>query len=223
LKKYPVIGAVIILLAALFAPRTVQAQGTVTFLSNLGQTPVGNNPAGSDSWLAAEFATGTNPGGYLLNSIQLGMTDASGNPSGFTVMIYGEAGSFIGIFPGSSLGTLTGPANPSTAGDYTYTAPSGLVLSPAVYFIVITDATPVANGSYAWSDTGTVSYNPTGGWSGSPGGVLSARDGVTWAGFTPVVAQFAINATAVPEPGVIGLFALGGLLLGFRRWKARSA
>jgi hypothetical protein len=32
----------------------------------------------------------------------------------------------------------------------------------------------------------------------------------------------AIYATAAPEPGVIGLFALGGLLVAFLRRKART-
>ena len=41
-----------------------------------------------------------------------------------------------------------------------------------------------------------------------------------WAAFRLGIAQFPINATAAPEPGVVGLFALGGLLLGFGRWKA---
>jgi hypothetical protein len=64
------------------------------YLSNLGQSSTGSLAVGSDSWLAASFGTGTNEGGYELNSIQLAMTDASGNPSGFTVMIYtnGESG-----------------------------------------------------------------------------------------------------------------------------------
>jgi hypothetical protein len=72
----------------LFSQQFLQAQGTMTYLSNLGQPTVGTNAVGSDSWLAAGFYTGTNAGGYLLDSIQLGMANASGNPTNFTVMLY---------------------------------------------------------------------------------------------------------------------------------------
>ena len=66
----------------------VQAQGTMTYLSSLSQSSTGSDPVGSDSWLAAIVWNGNNPGGYSLDSIQLGMADASGFPSNFTVMLY---------------------------------------------------------------------------------------------------------------------------------------
>jgi hypothetical protein len=53
---------------------------SIQFKPNLSGSP----SVASDSWLAAEFGTGTDASGYVLNSVQLGMTDASGNPSGFT-------------------------------------------------------------------------------------------------------------------------------------------
>jgi hypothetical protein len=36
------------------------------------------------------------------------------------------------------------------------------------------------------------------------------------------IAQFAINATAVPEPNILGLFALCGLGFLWHRWKAKA-
>ena len=72
------------------------------------------------------------------------------NPSGFTVAIYPVYG-----FPdapaslGSSLGTLNGSADPSTAGVYSYTPTSSLTLLPnAGYFAVLTAGTAVADGAY---------------------------------------------------------------------------
>lgn len=199
----------------------LQAQGTVTYLSNLGQTPTGNDPVGSDSWLATDIFAGNNIGGYVLNSVQLGMTDASGNPSGFTLMIY-SATFGVGISPGSSLATLNGSANPSTTGIYTYTSDSRLTLSPGTdYFIVLTAGTTVANGSYEWNLTIPNVLIGNGSW--KAGGIFHSADGSNW-NYNSGALQFSITATPVPEPSTEVLLGLGGiLLLGLERWKARAA
>jgi hypothetical protein len=221
--KKRIIGSVIIFVVGLFAPQIICAQGTITFLSNLTQPSAGGVALGSNSWVAPLFYSGNNVGGYVLNSIQLAMTDASGNPGGFTVMLYSGADIFGAIRPASSLGTLTGQANPTTAGIYTYTAPSGLTLSSGTpYFIVLTAGTGVATGAYEWSLSGIDSYNPTGGWgvTGPDADVWESTGGSSWNSISGTNPQFAINATATPEPGVIGLFALGGLLIASQRRKA---
>ncbi len=221
-----IIKSIIIVFAvAILAPQITTAQGTTTFLSNLGQTSSGSNPVGSNSWLAAGFATGNNASGHLFNSVQLAMTDASGNPSGFTVMICASAPDPVNV--GNSLGTLTGSANPATAGTYTYTAPSDISLSPSTaYYIVISAGTAVENGSYEWSFLNTSSYQPVGNWGASVTFISSGGLPSSWSrlGSNPNFdySQFALNATPVPEPGVIGLFTLGSLLVGFLRWKTRS-
>lgn len=201
---------IIMFAIALLAPRLLQSQG-ITYLSNLGQTSTGSNPVGGDSWVASTFATGNNAGGYLLDSIQLAMMDASGNPSGFTAMIY-NAGYGFGDNLGSNLATLTGSANPSTVGIYAYTPASSLTLSPnSEYYIVLTAGTATADGAYDWSLTSPISYSPSGGWGGA-GGVWKSSDGSTWL-YNSGAPQFAITATGVPEPGILGLIGLGGLLL----------
>src|ERR1035438_4209949 len=139
---------IIMFLVGLVATKIVEAQGT-TYLSNLGDSSTGSSSIGSDSWLAADVSTGNNIGGYTFNSIQLALTDASDNPSGFTVMVYGQDNSVHGsILPGSSLGTLTGSLSPVTGGIYTYTTASSLTLLPRTdYFIVLTAGTAIANGA----------------------------------------------------------------------------
>jgi hypothetical protein len=218
--KRTLIGGLVVFAAALLAPQIGTAQGTTTFLSNLGQTSTGSDPVGSDSWLAATFYTGNNASGYFINSVQLAMGDASGTPSGFTVMIYAQSSFSGAVFPGSSLGTLTGPADPETSGTYTYIAPSDLTLSPGTpYFIILTSGTAVANGAFEWSYAGANNYNPNASWIAGP--FAQSGNGSTWHFATGEYLQFALSATAAPEPGVIGLFALGGLLVGFQRRKAR--
>ena len=192
------------------APKIIQAQGAITYLSNLGQPSTGNLAVGSDSWLATLFFTGNNASGYALNSIQLGITDSSGNPSGFTAMLY-EINPAAAI-PGNNLGTLNGSLNPATAGTYTYTPTSSLTLSQnTYYFIVLTAGTAVANGAYEWSLAGANSYNPSSGW--NAGAIETSSNGSSWSGLASEYPQFAINATVIPEPSVLRLFSLGGIFL----------
>jgi hypothetical protein len=221
-----IMNGVITFAVTLLAPQILQAQGTMTYLSNLGQASGGSLAVGSDSWLAVGVLTGPNAGGYVLDSIQLGMTDASGNPNGFTVMLYSET-DIVAVVPGSNLGTLNGSLNPTTAGIYTYTPASSLTLSPSTgYFIVLTAGTTVANGAYEWSYVNTSSYNPSDSWLGRV--ALGSSNGSvdSWGplGDYPPgsFSQYAINATAVPEPGVFGLLGLGGLLLAWHRRKATA-
>ncbi len=205
---------------ALLSPKIIQAQGTMTVLSNLNQTATGSLAVGSDSWLAEGFFAGTNPSGYVLNSIQLEMAGGSGNPSNFTAMIYNsQPGGFI---PVSTIGTLNGSLNPVAGGIFTYTPASSItLLKNKLYYIVLTASTSVANGAYEWDFTSVNSYNPIGGWSGS-GIFYSASDGSSWNGFSGDYAQYAINATPVPEPGVLGLFGLGGLAFLWHRRKSKA-
>jgi hypothetical protein len=212
-----IIICIIIFAVTLLAPQITRAQGT-TYLSNLGQTSAGSVAVGSDSWLAILFIPGKqNLNGYTLNSIQLALTDATGNPSDFTVMIWN------GLSPASSLGTLNGSADPAAGDIYTYTAPSSLTLMPGTdYYIVLTAGTAVANGAYEWSFTGTTFDNPIGGWLNglaAPEPVSTSIDGSSWSEIKNAFPQFAINATPIPEPSPSWLILLGsGVLLYARRF-----
>jgi hypothetical protein len=221
--KNIVIGGLIVL-TSILAPQIVQAQGTMTYLSNLDQTFTGSLAVGSDSWLAAEFETGTNSSGYSLDSIQLEMTDATGNPSGFSVMLYrSAAGVPSPATPGISLGTLVGSLNPVAGGIFTYSPASNLTLSPQrYYFIVLTAGTAVADGAYQWSDVGANSYNPSGGWAYNGSLASSIGSILSWNLISGDHVQFSINATPIPEPGVLGLLGLSTLCFLWHRRKAKA-
>ena len=165
--------------------------------------------------MGAEFLTGGNLGGYDFNSIQLAMTDAIGSPSGFTAMIYGGINNGTGVSPGSSLATLTGSANPSTAGIYTYTPTADLVLLPSTaYFIVLTAGTFVTDGAYEWSFAGLPERNA--GW-GAGNSILRSANGLNWGFAHTGSAQYAITATPIPEPGILSLLGLSGVAFVWHR------
>jgi hypothetical protein len=192
-----------------FVPQIVLSQGTV-YVSNLGQTPTASAAIGSDSWIAQSVITGTDSSGYTLNSIKLLMDAASGSPSGFNVSIYS---SFSGE-PNDNLGNLA-DSDPSAGGVFTYTA-SGLTLSDStIYYVVVTSATPVAQGAYIWSmanaAVGSDQWN-------IDDLYYSSGNGSSWAvGARGDAFQLAVYATAVPEPSVYGLLVLGSLFFGLRR------
>jgi hypothetical protein len=140
-------------------------------------------------------------------------------------MIYTEVG-FDDDFPGSSLGTLDGSLNPVFTAAYTYADDSNITLTPnSSYFIVLSEGTAVVNGDYQLSHAFFNSYNPSGGWGVPPGvssGVFRSSDGSSWNSISGVYPQFAINATAIPEPSSEILLGLGGVLFGLVHWKAKS-
>ena len=201
------------------ATQIVDAQGT-TFLSNLEQPSTGSDAVASDSWLAIAFGSGNNAGGYTLNSVQLGMTDASGNPNNLMVTLYQHYNGANLLT--SNLGSLNGSSDPATGGVYVFSPASNLTLSAnAFYLVVLTAGTAVVNGAYELSLAGASFYNPSGGWTvGDMGPLFSSLNGSSW-NLISGNPQFSINATAVPEPSTLGLLTLGGLLLGWR-WRKSS-
>src|ERR1035437_3956945 len=169
------ISIIVCLALAASVPQITQAQASTTYLSNLDQPSSGSLPVGSNSWLAIEIITGGNRAGYSLDSIQLAMTDASGNPRGFTAMLCSNA--LIAFGPGPVLCTLNGSLTPVSSGIYTYTPSSSLTLKGnSPYFIVVTAGTALADGAYGWSLAGAPPYNPVSGW-GEGGGIVYSTDG----------------------------------------------
>jgi hypothetical protein len=201
----------------LLLPLVSPAQGTF-YLSNLGISSTGSASIGSDSWLAESFQTGTNSNGYILNSIQLLMGDASGSPDNFTVLLYGD-----GSFPGHELGSFDGSTSPSTGGVFTYTISSITLSSSTIYFIVLTSGTSAAEGSFMQEYAADYNYSSSDDWILSTYR-YSSVDGINWSrgGYSGDGLQFAVNATAVPEPSSYALGTLGALLLGFHRWRNSS-
>jgi hypothetical protein len=216
-----VISSCIACMAMVLSPQTAFSQGTV-YLTSLGQASIGSAAVASDSWQAESFFTGKNPGGYVLDSVQLEMTPASGAPDDFTVMLYTDVG-INGPIPGTSLGTLIGSTDPSASGLYTYTADSLELAPDTSYFIVVTAGTASSAGAYAWSVENTSSTtSPSGGW-GWVSTLSSSSDGSYWPFSSDTVPQFDLTATAIPEPETLYLMSLPGVLFFvWRRWHTKA-
>jgi hypothetical protein len=218
--KKMIVGGMFIICVGLCNPRYAQSQGTLD-LSSLGAIAA-TEPVGSDSWVAAAFRAGNNPGGYVLDSIELQMEAASGSPNGFSVEIYEQSSTDLPN-PGSSLATLEGATSPESAGVYTYTfTGSGITLTPDTeYFIVATAATASASGSFTWAlENPPLNYSIGSDW--TEGGVtLGSSDGLSWSEISGNDPQIALTATAVPEPETLYLLSLPGVLFfAWRRWRA---
>jgi hypothetical protein len=221
-----IISSIVAFVFGVLIPQVLQAQGA-TYLSNLDQPSVGSLGVGSNSWVAGLFVVGQNPGGYVLNSVELAMNDAVGNPSGLQAMIYISSGGGYAP-PNTYLGSLNGSLDPVSAGIYTFTPAEPITFLPGGgYSVVLTSGTAVADGAYEWSYGAANSYNPTGGWYtllGSVAGAWIYSNGSipSWVRNGSVFPQFAIEATPVPEPGVLSLFVLGGLHLVWHRRKTKA-
>jgi len=177
----------------LLAQQSAQSQGEVNYFSNLSGPSIGAITNASQ-WTG--FITGNNSGGYILNGIQLGMSDSIGTPDSFSVSVYQRTNfSGAGANPSdaSYVGSLSG-FWPLKAGVYSYTPTSEIFLLPNSDYVLSESGS--GNGSFAWSMTHTSYSISSGGWSG--GGYL-------------VSPQFAIFATPIPEPSVGEFFVLGGL------------
>jgi len=210
----------------LLVPQTLPAQGT-TYLSNLDQASIGSLAVGSNSWVAGIFVVGNNPGGYVLNSVELAMNNAVGNPSGLQVMVYSSGGGGYAP-PAIYVGTLESSLDHVSAGLYTFNPTEPItLLKGGGYSIVLTSGTATADGAYQWSYGAANSYNPTGGWFTLPGGLGGAYGSnngsiPSWVRNGSAFPQFSIEATAVPEPDVLSLLALGGMHLVWHRRKAKA-
>jgi len=207
---------------ALLGIQDLGAQGTIYF-SNLAAPPTGSAAIGSDSWIAQSFFTGTNSQGYLLNSVRVLMTPASGGPTGFTLSIYTR--NAPGQFPAPAIpvAALTG-LDPVAGGIFSYSA-SGVTLSPGtIYFLVGTATTPVAAGAFNWSATRS---EPAPGQDLWTSGLFyyDSADGLDWQISRQHLFQFEVNASLIPEPSSLALLICGAVLLAghwLRRFRKRE-
>ena len=102
-------------------------------VSNIGQTAATGAANVSTTQSSAQgFTTGTNSGGYTLDSVELAVTPFDGTASDITVSIYSESSGD----PGTLVHTLTTPGSLSDPVT-TFTAPSGTTLAASTTYYVV--------------------------------------------------------------------------------------
>ena len=106
-------------------------------VSNIGQTAATGAANVSTTQSSAQgFTTGTNSGGYTLDSVELAVTPFDGTASDITVSIYSESSGD----PGTLVHTLTTPGSLSDPVT-TFSAPSGATLAASTTYYVVASTT----------------------------------------------------------------------------------
>lgn len=181
----------------------------VTYVSNLADSSAADGLVEQTDWFASSFETGTDPLGYELNSIRVDLDEFTGAASGFSVSLFSDNGGK----PGTSLGTLSGSADPVAGGIYTYIT-SGIALSPSTpYWIVSATASAEPTGFY-WAITTSTTDSTSDGWSIDNMDMrVSHNQGGSWGSANPGAGQFSVTATSVPEPLALPCAAAALLML----------
>lgn len=189
-------------------------------VSNLTESRVDAVSVTTGAWWASSFTTHSETS-YTLNSVSLKFSAAANTSGNFFVRLYSNNS---GV-PGSSLETLSGTANPSSATTYSFTS-TGTTLSAGTRYWLVAGVTSGA-GDYKWDWTNSTAQNSVEGQSwgiGDDDVHTSTNSGSSWV-FDGAAMQFSVNATAVPEPGtyaaLFGLAALG--VVAWRRRKVARA
>jgi hypothetical protein len=200
---------VISILCPLFCALAAQAQTNFIPVSNLNQPTAEHNGVWNTESLAAPFTTGNTAASLSVVSVSLASANGSGGH--FNLSLYSDAGGS----PGSSLAALSGNDSPTSAGTYTYTNTSPLVLSAdTTYWIVASSPDATGATAFQWNltfsaaldagsmwTTGGGKYNSGGGWNSSGGGVYQQFSVTVANPVPPALAIFQPVALTFPATG----------------------
>jgi len=186
-----IVGCAVCLLARQLAC----AQGVFTYLANTNQSIAGSLGMGSTyGSIGAQFQTGTNSSGYVLNDLQLLFADATGSPlfPSLNIMICEDNSGG----PGRIVSFFAVEQNPLTAGIYNYTPLTIATLGSSTPYWMIVYLTSVSSaGNYNLSYASITAASSVDGW------LITGNTAIGQAG----IPMFAVNATPVPEPAAFVL------------------
>ena len=147
------LAAAFVLLLGLGA---AEAQTSVEFVSNLGQTAHSINPFRNDS--AQAFTTGSHAHGYKLTAVDLDLSVPAGSPPSYSVKILSDSSNSPGA---TVLGTLTNPTSLTTGSGNRFTAAGkGIDLDPGTQYWVVLDVASANSSNFGWWTTPAIAEDP---------------------------------------------------------------
>jgi hypothetical protein len=205
---------------------TLRAETVISNLMPSSGSGIGigalNPPSTTNTMQGEGFRTGSDPLGYRLNSVTLHLGGATGNPGDFVLELY--EGYLFGT--NGPIGEFVVTSNPTVAGLYYFDfADDDLILAPATRYMIVAsapDATGRTVSQYGWRQANfpTVTSGP--GWL-IIGPTFSNNGGANWTSVRSEPFQFAIDATAIPEPTSILLAGLACAVMCHHFRKRRAA
>jgi PEP-CTERM motif len=191
------------IICVLLQSRISNAQGAATYLDNTGQ-PVSGTRGFDLTATGAQFVTGTNAGGYVLNSLQLLFAEAVGSPEARYLRC--DLLSDYYNSPSILLDSFIPNDNPTTAGSHTFVrrqplAPPTILVANTDYWLFFYAPSGSSFGYHRYNFTDSINSTSIDGWR------------VTGETFTPFppgqtgLPMFSLNATAIPEPSTLALLA----------------
>jgi hypothetical protein len=185
----------------------------LTYIDNLNQTTSSTNNL-FQNWYGTQFTTDASAPFFSLDNITISVFSAASPGSPFTVNIFSDASGE----PGSVLGVLTG-TTPTGAGNFTFAA-TGITLSASTPYWVVVQVSGAS--TYLIADTHSSTIGGT--WLTTTGGDFSTNSGALWVNSDAFGDrnQYALNATAVPEPSEYATM-LGASALGLVLWRRRRS
>ncbi len=178
-------------------------------VSNLGEsdTSFPYEVRGS-SFASNAFTTGSNAGGYTLDSVTVAIESIAGSPGDLVVGIHAASGAD----PAELLEDLAG-ADPGAAGNHTFTSAGTHLDANTTYHIQLSSPTSSSGNSYIFEYTYSSAQTSSDGWEIANSSRESSNSGGSWSNFsTGRMHRFSIQATPVPEPHEYAMFAGLGLI-----------
>ena len=188
-------------------------------VSNLGIADGNGWAIISEQYIGMSFTVGSDYSSWSLESVDIRAVASGSLSSGFTVELHADDG--FGRPGLAALVTFTG-GNPATLGDYNFVPATPFTLSAGVtYWLTAESQVPAGPNVYQWINTESsngAENTALAGWSIGNNFTYSTNQGASWRYAENAPSKFAVNASqAVPEPGALGLLALGALAAATRR------
>jgi hypothetical protein len=161
---------------------------------------------GDQAYTGNSFTTGSNAGGYTINSITLLFGNSYNTTGTFTLYLCPEIEEAV---PDKASGLNIGEISSAINSQKTFTISGGFDATPdTTYWIVGTSDVE----GFSWVASSNLTVVGEAGWSFGTTAYINSDDySIGGTPGTPTTQMFSINAEAIPEPATMGLISLIGI------------